>query len=204
MDARFAFSCRTAKDLPPPALPELAVAGRSNCGKSSLINAITGQPKLARTSSTPGRTQQIIIFEVRTLATADPAQTFHLVDLPGYGYAKASRAAQRAWGRLVTWYIGNRPNLVGLLLLGDIRRAMEDAERDLLRWTATREIPVQVVLTKSDKLNKSQRFAAAEAAKRALGLGHRPPTVSIHDPEAVGKVRRLLLGMLPVSYSSGR
>jgi GTP-binding protein len=189
MDACFVAACNALSELPAPDLPEVAVAGRSNCGKSSLINAITGRSKLARTSSTPGRTQQIVFFR---LLLGDGAP-FYLVDLPGYGYARASKDKKRTWARLVTSYIETRPTLRVLFILNDARRAPAAEEQDLLHWAMERALCPIVVLTKADKLTKSQRPAATEAARRALGLARGPLLVSIHEPETVSTLRREVL-----------
>jgi GTP-binding protein len=191
MDARFVRSCPDPGCFPDPLLPELAIAGRSNCGKSSLINALTGRTRLARTSSTPGRTQQVVFFQL-TLPGAPP---FSLVDLPGYGYAKVSKSMRRAWGQLVTHYIEERPTLQALLLLIDARRASAQEEDDLLRWSGDRGLELRVVLTKSDKLKKNQRFGVAQAAKRSLGLSRTPLLFSIRDDASVEALRELVASL---------
>lgn len=193
MDARFVSACSSLDTLPAPSLVELAVAGRSNCGKSSLINALTGRAKLARTSSTPGRTQQIIFFQVSFGSEHEP---FYLVDLPGYGYARASKVTRQAWGELVTSYIDSRETLRALVLLNDARRPLADEERDLLSWASSRGLRSLVVLTKADKLNKSERFGAAEQAKKALGLPRRPLAFSINDDRAILALRREVIATL--------
>jgi GTP-binding protein len=192
MDARFLRACSREADLPPPERAEVAVAGRSNCGKSSLINALTGRAGLARTSSSPGRTRQIVFFEV-SLPDAPP---FLLVDLPGYGYARASRAAQRHWAELVERYIEHRSTLRVLLVLGDIRRLPAQEEQDLLRWTGERGLLPLVVLTKADKLPRSQRVPAAERARSSLGLARRPLVCSVRDPLSIAALRAELAALL--------
>lgn len=191
MDARFIKACTRYRDLPPPSLPELAVAGRSNCGKSSLINAMTGVSKLARTSSTPGRTRQIIFFSL-SLVEVGP---IYLVDLPGYGYAKVSRTTRQSWAPLINQYIEQRTTLKALLLLLDIRRPPAGEERDLLSWIEDRGIHPLIVLTKADKLNKSQRFSAAQSAKHELGLDRRPLTFSIHQRQTITELRDQVHGL---------
>jgi GTP-binding protein len=193
MDAHFLRACHTPAELPPPSLLEVAVAGRSNCGKSSMINAITGQPKLARVSSTPGRTQQIVFFVLQVTPGGDP---LHLVDLPGYGYAKASKTAQRDWAALVNRYIATRETLRVLLLLNDVRREPRVEEQELLRWAADRGLTPLVVLTKADKLSKSARHLAIERAKRSLALPRRPLCCSIHDRESIAALRDALLALV--------
>ena len=188
MDARFLAAAPSLDHLPAPSLNEVAVVGLSNCGKSSLINAVTGKSKLARTSSTPGRTRQIVFFVVEP----DAGEPFHLVDLPGYGYARVSKSEQRGWATLVNGYIEHRPTLRGMLLLCDIRRELAQEEHDLMRWAGSRGLQVQLVLTKADKLNKTQRFAAA---RRSQGLQPPPAVVSVHEAESVARVREALLRM---------
>src|SRR6187551_835039 len=149
--AAFLTSAAAPKDFPPPSLPELAVVGRSNVGKSSLINALVGQDGLARTSRTPGRTQLINWFSV----AAQPP--FLLVDLPGYGYAKVPAGMKDSWKPLIEDYLANRRTLAGVLLLIDIRRGAEDEELDFVPWLTQRKVPIVVALTKADKLAKNKR-----------------------------------------------
>jgi GTP-binding protein len=186
MNARFVTACSRVEELPLLTVTEIAVAGRSNCGKSSLINALTGRSKLARTSSTPGRTRQLVFFSV-TLPEVPP---FLLVDLPGYGYAKVSKREQDAWADLVEGYIETRSSLQALAVLNDIRRAPAGEEQDLLRWAEERDLRTLVLLTKADKLGKSKRFGARESARSALGLKRRPLAVSIYEPRSIEELRR--------------
>jgi GTP-binding protein len=137
----------------PPAGPaEVAFAGRSNVGKSSAINRILGRRGLARTSSTPGRTQQLNFFAI------DDRVVF--VDLPGYGYAKVPEAVRAGWGPLVESYLEGRAALAGLILLIDVRRGFEDEEQRLLDFAAARDLPLLVIATKVDKLRRSERVQA--------------------------------------------
>ena len=124
--ARFVTSAAQPSDFPPPSLPEIAVVGRSNVGKSSLINALVGQPSLARTSRTPGRTRLVNWFEIDG--------RFFLVDLPGYGYAEVSQAMRESWRPLIEGYLTGRTSLAGVLLLIDIRRGVQDEELDFAPW----------------------------------------------------------------------
>jgi GTP-binding protein len=188
LDAIYVRSCAVPSDLPPVTLPEIVVAGRSNCGKSSLINALTGRTRLARTSSAPGRTREILFFEVELAG----APRFHLVDLPGYGYARTSKTRIEAWARLVNLYLSTREGIRRLLLLSDIRRELSSKETDLLEWMRERGVPTLLLLTKSDKLGKSQALAAGERARRLLDLRKPPPLFSIFDPESVAHLRDLV------------
>jgi len=147
---------------PPPSMPEVAVMGRSNVGKSSLLNRMVGRRQLARTSSTPGKTRLLHFFEVRT-----PEHTLRIVDLPGYGYAKVSMGERKRWRAMIEAYLGGRETLRAAVLLQDVRRMPGEEELDLLAWLAERQIPVLVALTKLDKLKakeKVKRLRALEAA----------------------------------------
>ena len=144
--ARFLTSAAKFSQCPPDAGWEVAFAGRSNAGKSSAINSLTGQKKLARTSRTPGRTQLINFFEL------GPDQ--RLVDLPGYGYAKVPRAVKDAWNRQLEAYLSRRQSLRGLVLLSDIRHPLSDFDRQMLTWAEQCVMPVHILLTKADKLKR--------------------------------------------------
>ncbi len=139
----FVAGAMEAEQLPPPGLPEIAFAGRSNVGKSSLINALTGRKALARTSSTPGRTQQINFFNL--------GGRLMLADLPGYGYARASKTRVRAWTQLVMLYLKGRTCLRRVMLLIDARRGIGDADREVMTALDGAAVSYQVVLTKGDK-----------------------------------------------------
>lgn len=141
--------------FPAPSLPEVAFAGRSNVGKSSAINRLVGRRGLARTSSTPGRTQQLNFFAIDDRLV--------LVDLPGYGYAKVSKTAREAWRPLVESYLGTRGVLAGVVLIVDVRRGLEDEEHELLDFLAAIDVPALVLATKIDKLNRSERTKALRA-----------------------------------------
>ena len=160
--AQYLCSAHVAHQWPQDMGHEVAFAGRSNVGKSSAINAIAGQARLARTSKTPGRTQQIVFFEI------DSRQ--RLVDLPGYGYAKVPPGLQRHWEKTVRHYLEDRNSLRGLILLGDIRRGLTDLDRQLLEWCAHKNLFVHLLLTKSDKLSRSAANQALAKAQRDVRL----------------------------------
>ncbi len=160
-------------DFPDEAIPEIAFLGRSNVGKSSLINSLTQRRKLARTSKSPGRTQAIRCFRI-----AGDVATCFFVDLPGYGYAKVSRQIrEQQWGRLIATYLQDSPNLlVGIQLL-DIRRdGPTKLDWQMIEWSRASEVPTIYVLTKSDKLSRNRRAQAVQKFARALELpgGEKP------------------------------
>ena len=175
--ARFVTSAAQPADFPPPSLPEVAVVGRSNVGKSSLINALVGQPGLARTSRTPGRTRLVNWFAIE--------ERFYLVDLPGYGYAEVSQATRASWRPLIERYLSERTSLAGVLLLIDIRRGVLPEELDFVPWLAERELPIAVALTKADKLPKHKRALEVARARQALGLRRDPLAVSVTAHEGI-------------------
>jgi GTP-binding protein len=139
---------------------EVAFIGRSNAGKSSAINAITGIRGLARTSSTPGQTQMINLF------TLDKDR--RLVDLPGYGYAKVPRTIKERWQKAIDEYLESRQCLRGLILVMDIRHPLKEADQQLIAWSVKCEVPVHILLTKADKLNNSEARKVLKEVTTAL------------------------------------
>jgi GTP-binding protein len=190
LKATFVTSAAAPADFPPPTLPELAVVGRSNVGKSSLINALVGQDGLARTSRTPGRTRLINWFQV------DANPSFHLVDLPGFGYAQVNAATRESWKPLIESYLSERPTLVGVLLLIDIRRGALEEELDFVPWLAEREKPIVVALTKADKLPKNKRMLEIAKQKKLLSLRRDPFAVSTLDTEGIEPLWRAVLNVV--------
>ena len=185
--ARFITSAARPADFPPPTLPEIAVVGRSNVGKSSLINALVGQDGLARTSRTPGRTRLVNWFEIGT------QPPFFLVDLPGYGYAEVSRATRESWRPLIEGYLSGRKTLAGVVLLIDIRRGAAEEEQDFVPWLAERDMPAIVALTKADKLAKNKRALEVARAKRDLGLRREPLAVSATSNDGIAALWRAVV-----------
>ncbi len=157
---RFVLGATRIEQLPAPALPELAFAGRSNVGKSSLINALTGRQKLAATSVTPGRTRQLNFFNL--------GERLMLVDLPGYGYAAAPKAMVAQWTRLIEAYLSGRPSLRRVFLLADARHGLKEIDGRVATLLDRRAVSYQLVLTKCDKLD--DRTLAAQRRATARGL----------------------------------
>ncbi len=157
--AYFSTSAPSIRECPPEVGYEVAFAGRSNAGKSSAINALTNQ-KLARTSKTPGRTQLINFFNL--------SDTQRLVDLHGYGYAKVSREQKEKWQRDLSEYLQKRQCLKGLVLLMDIRHPLQEFDTTMLDWAKRGHMPVHILLTKADKLSRSQSMNSLFAVKKEL------------------------------------
>lgn len=158
--AAFLTSVGQGSAYPPAACCEIAIVGKSNVGKSSLINSLCNNKKLAKTSQTPGKTRLINFFMLN--------RSFHLVDLPGYGFARASKTEQQGWGELMESYLGSG-RVKHLFLLIDIRHAPTAEDRQMFRWLLYYGVPFTLVATKADKLAKSKRQQAANAAAKALG-----------------------------------
>jgi len=191
-ECRFRYAAGTIERLPPPSLPEIAFAGRSNAGKSSFVNALTGRGSLARTSRTPGRTQELIFFELGT--------ELMLVDMPGYGYAAAPVEAARAWSEFAKSYLCSRPNLHRVYLLADARHGLKAADLVMLDLLDRSAVSYQLLLTKSDELKTreaAERIAGVEAA-----LARRPaafPNViltSAHTGAGIAESRAAIATLL--------
>ncbi|MDX1443398.1 MAG: ribosome biogenesis GTP-binding protein YihA/YsxC [Gammaproteobacteria bacterium] len=160
---QFLTSANGPEGFPKPTGPEIAFAGRSNAGKSSAINRITGVNGLARTSKTPGRTQLINFFDVE--------EGRRLVDLPGYGFAKVPDRVQAHWRQLMESYLGKREALAGIILIMDVRHPLKPFDIQMLDWAEFSGIPVHALLTKADKLTRNHaNQALAKVRKEAPGL----------------------------------
>jgi ribosome biogenesis GTP-binding protein YsxC/EngB len=164
-DAAFLAEARDARSLPPPGPVEIAIAGRSNVGKSTLLNRLAQRKGLARTSGTPGRTRGIVYFQL-ALGKGSPIPTLRLCDLPGYGYAKVSKSERDSWQPLIEGYTKGRATLALFVILVDARRGPEDEERQLYEWLGTENVPAQIVYTKVDKLSATDRGLLRERNKQ--------------------------------------
>lgn len=197
----FLLSAAHPDHFPQAGLPEVAFLGRSNVGKSSLINALVGQAGVAKTSSTPGRTRLLNFFRVE--------DRFHLVDMPGYGYAKVPKDMSAAWGQLIESYLRERETLRLCVILLDARRGWMKTDLELKEWLAFHNRPFVVAATKVDKLNQKEEHHGLGAIRRELGAA---PTAAPSLPpdhpqrmapamEAPAPVHR---EMIPVSAHTGR
>jgi GTP-binding protein len=160
--AEFVTSAVRQSHYPPAQFPEIAFAGRSNVGKSSLINALVNRKNLVKTSSTPGRTQLINFFRIN--------RSIMFVDLPGFGYARVPKKIKKEWGPMVETYLSTRSTLKGVILIMDIRRLPERQESDLMNWLHHYGIPCLPVMTKTDKLKKNRRAIQKKQAAEALQI----------------------------------
>jgi GTP-binding protein len=161
MDVEFLTSAFRETQYPPPDKPEVAFAGRSNVGKSSLINALVNRKNLAKTSSKPGRTQSINFFRVDDL--------MYMVDLPGYGFAKVPLNVKKSWQLMVETYLGKRPNLKAVVTILDIRRDLTHGDSQLLDWLRHFNIPAILVLTKADKVSRQETIGRARIIGGQVG-----------------------------------
>jgi len=185
--AQFLLSVAAVPQFPADGGAEVAFAGRSNAGKSSAINALTGRHGLARTSKLPGRTRLLNYFEL--------APNQRIVDLPGYGYAEVSAAERKIWVPLID-ALRERESLAGLMLIIDARRGVRDEDVELVAWADPARRPVHVLLTKVDKLNQQEKAAALKAARAALSTDTGVQLLSSHSGEGVEAAQKVLAAML--------
>jgi len=158
LEATFLTSAPDLKRAPKDDVPEVAFAGRSNAGKSSVLNQLTGNKRTAKVSKTPGRTQMLNFFDIQ--------RGGRFVDLPGYGYAKASKSIQAQWQKAVNHYLSRRDNLCGLILVTDIRHPGQPYDEELLSWSAASNLPIRVLLNKADKMSSSASQKALNAFRQ--------------------------------------
>lgn len=184
--AEFVLSAVTPRDFPVEGLPEIAFVGRSNVGKSSLLNRVLGRRGLARTSRTPGRTQAINFFRVN--------RRVFFVDLPGYGYAKASRDSREAWGRLIESYLRSEPERKLVVLLVDGKVGAMASDLEAARYLRSLGVRLEIVLTKMDKVPRNHRRSSLEAAKAALEMNEAssPLPVSAETGDGIPELWRAL------------
>jgi GTP-binding protein len=189
--ARFVVAAHRVGQLPPDAGAEVAFVGRSNAGKSSALNALTGQRALARTSRTPGRTQQLVVFEL------DAAR--RLVDLPGFGYARVPEALRAHWRTEIDAYLRQRDSLRGVVLIADIRHPLKPFDRQMLAFCAACGLACHLLLTKTDKLSRTHAQNALSAVRRLCRDEHWPATVQAFSATAgtgVDEARGAIVRML--------
>jgi GTP-binding protein len=194
----FRSAAASLASLPPMAGPEIAFAGRSNVGKSSLINALTGRRALARTSNTPGRTQELIFFGAAGAAAAVGAGRLVLVDMPGYGYAAAAKSRISAWTRLIHDYLRGRATLARVYLLIDARHGLMKADEDILRTLDQAAVSYQIVLTKSDRVGADD--LPRRLASVGVALARRPAAY----PQILATAARTGAGIAELRAAIGR
>ena len=195
--ARYLISASTLEQCPPDAAREVAFVGRSNAGKSSAINVLTGQHKLARTSKTPGRTQLLNYFEL--------APQRYIVDLPGFGYAKVPLELKHQWQRHLEQYLQKRKSLQGLVLLMDIRHPFTEFDQMLVKWSVDSDLPLHVLLTKADKLSRGaarNQLLAANKQLETMGQDMSVQLFSAHTKEGADELRAKLDGWLAAEPDS--
>ncbi len=190
--AEYLLSAHNARQLPDDVGAEVAFAGRSNAGKSSALNALTRRNALARVSKTPGRTQQLVFFRVTPEA--------HLVDLPGYGYAKVPLELQAHWQAFIDRYFRNREALKGLVVVMDIRHPLKDYDLQMLGYAVERGLPAHALLTKADKLGRGQQMQTLQKVKKELasrfGDTVSVQTFSSQSRQGVDEARQIIGGWL--------
>ena len=175
IDCRFVGSFYRQDQLPRDNRPQIAFAGRSNVGKSTLLNKLTGHKKMAKVSNTPGKTRALNFFLVN--------DRFYFVDLPGYGYAKVSKSERASWSGLIQDYLDQSEQLAGLIVLLDSRREPTDDDLRLFKWLTGKELPGLVIVTKADKLNRDKINRKVQQIESELGL----PTIPFSALTGIGK-----------------
>jgi GTP-binding protein len=187
-DVSFLVSAWQPRQFPADQGAEVAFAGRSNAGKSSALNAIVGRKDLARTSKTPGRTQLINFFAL------DASR--RLADLPGYGYAKVPEQMKQHWRELLTRYVQTRDSLAGLVIVMDSRHPLTDFDRQMLEWTQANGLATHILLTKADKLSRSENALTLRKVRAAVGETVTVQLFSAVNKTGVDEARRVVLGWM--------
>ena len=191
----FDRSCPGEQFFPDDEGIELAICGRSNSGKSSVLNMLANQKKLAKTSNTPGRTQSINFFNINEDSSKK------LVDLPGYGYAKASKKMQKEWGQQITKYMASRKSLRGIILIMDVRHSLQESDLNFIAWCEQYNLPMQILLNKSDKLSKNK--ASQELMKCVEKTAHnllldRPMLLSAKTASGAEELSKKILDWMEI------
>ncbi|HEY6012245.1 MAG TPA: ribosome biogenesis GTP-binding protein YihA/YsxC [Nitrospirota bacterium] len=177
LSAEFIVSAPGPKQFPTDRKPQIAFAGRSNVGKSSLINALLHRKSLVKTSATPGKTQLINFFMIN--------ESFYFVDLPGYGYARVPQAVTDAWAPMIEGYLKNSPSLRAVIVLLDSRREPDERDARLIEWLRQSDIHPIVVLTKADKLNRQESDRALRNLRSGLGIGDEAALTSAKSGQGI-------------------
>lgn len=188
--AEYVGSFVDLETLPPGAMPEIALVGRSNVGKSSLINKIVNRKGLAKSSSTPGKTRTINYFLIN--------ESWHLVDLPGYGYAKVSQQERNRWQKMIEKYLQKREQLKGVIMLLDIRHEPNQNDQLMKNWLLASNLPLLLIATKADKISRGNRAKHLAVIRRALNLeiADTPIVFSTQSGEGVEEIKESILELL--------
>jgi GTP-binding protein len=177
-NARFLKSMKSRADYPSLDMPEIAICGKSNVGKSTLVNYLTNNSKLAKTSSSPGKTRLVNFFVVN--------EEFLLVDLPGYGFARVSKSEQKSWSQMIEGYLSESKQLRALMILLDIRHNPTADDKMMFEWAAHFGISVIIVATKADKIAKTKRYAQLQMIKKSVSGGVDYPIVAVSSQNRFG------------------
>ncbi len=195
LSAEFVTSAAGPKQFPADSRPQIAFSGRSNVGKSSLINAFLNRKSLVKTSATPGKTQLINFFLIN--------DEFYCVDLPGYGYAKAPRSVVDAWAPMIEGYIKDSPQILVVVVLLDIRREPDERDARLIAWLAHYGVPAFPVLTKADKLKRGEMARARQSIAKKLGLAEPPLLTSVLTGQGIVELKAEIAKRLNREPGSG-
>jgi GTP-binding protein len=187
INSEFVTSVARFRHLPKSALPEIAFMGRSNVGKSSLINTLLNRKNLAQISKNPGKTRAINFFRVEYIDSKDKKNNIIFADLPGYGYAMVSANMQLAWKRLIENYLQKRKNLCGVVIIVDIRHPANEKDIQAVKWVSSFQKPFLLVATKSDKLSKSGSYKRLNLLKQGFSLLSDEQIVGFSSKKCIGR-----------------